>query len=71
MFYFNQKVILNSSNEILIYKNQNDGFYTFLNNCEVVRFSKNEVSKADFTEIFETVKLFGRTPIKRVLRATK
>jgi hypothetical protein len=69
MFYFLQKIQLKGQSRVLIFVKENDTTLTFKCEGEMVEFEKSEFLKSNVVELWETVKLFGRKPIKRLARA--
>ena len=69
MFYFLQKIQLKNREGYFIFVKEVDGILIFKHKDGIAEFAKESFLQADVIELYETVKLFGRTPIKRVLRA--
>lgn len=69
MFYFLQKIQLKGREGYFIFVKELDEILIFKHENGISEFDKATFPKDDVVELYETVKLFGRTPIKRVLRA--
>lgn len=69
MFYFLQKIQLKGREGYFIFVKEVNGNLIFKHENGIEEFDKESFKKEDVIELYETVKLFGRTPIKRVLRA--
>lgn len=69
MFYFLQKVSLKNHLGVYVFLKEDDEFLYFKKDEKEVKFSKESLTKSDIVEIWETVKLFGETPIRRLARA--
>jgi hypothetical protein len=70
MLYFNQIIELKNRQGRFIFKAVDAEKVTLRQGNETIIIPADEFKKEDIIELTETVKLFGRTPIKRVLRAT-
>jgi hypothetical protein len=71
MFYFLQIIELKNRKGQFVFLRESDENLTFINENEQMTISKSDFKKEEVTELYETVKLFGKVPIKRVLRAIK
>lgn len=69
MFYFLQKIGLKNHSGEFVFIREDDQYLYFKQDGQVVKFSKETFPKNDIVEIWETVKLFGKTPIRRLARA--
>lgn len=69
MFYFLQKIQLKGREGYFIFVKELNGILIFKHGNGIAEFEKESFPKDDVIELYESVKLFGRTPIKRVLRA--
>jgi hypothetical protein len=69
MFYFLQIIEIKNKEGRYTFLREKDENLVFRQGHNVLVIPKEEFKKEDFTELYESVKLFGRTPIKRVLRA--
>ena len=69
MLYFLQKIRLKNHSGEFVFIREDDEHLHFKKDDQVVKFSKETFPKNDIVEIWETVKLFGRTPIRRLARA--
>lgn len=70
MFYFLQIIELKNRKGQFIFLRESDENLTFINENQYTTISKDDFKNEEVTELYETVKLFGRTKIKRILRAT-
>lgn len=70
MFYFLQIIELKNRKGQFIFIRESGDVLTFMNENELVTISKSDFKKDDVTELYETVQLFGKTKIRRILRAT-
>lgn len=69
MFYFLQKISLKNHSGEFVFIKEDDQDLHFKKDGQLVKFSKELFPKNDIIELWETVKLFGRTPIRRLARA--
>jgi len=69
MLYFLQIIELKNRNGRFIFLRENDECIKFRHNNEILYIPKADFKKEDVIELYESVKLFGKVPIKRVLRA--
>lgn len=69
MFYFLQIIELKNRNGRFVFLRENDEFIKFRHNGKILCIEKSDFKKEDIIELYESVKLFGKVPIKRVLRA--
>lgn len=70
MFYFLQIIELKNRKGQFIFLRESGENLTFINENQYTTISKDDFKSEEVTELYETVKLFGRTKIKRILRAT-
>lgn len=69
MLYFLQIIELKNKEGRFIFLRENDENITFRQADNILHIPKADFKKEDIIEIYESVKLFGKVPIKRVLRA--
>jgi hypothetical protein len=69
MFYFLQIIEIKNKEGRYTFLREKDETLVFRQGDNVLVIPKSDFKKEDVTELYESVKLFGRTPIKRVLRA--
>ena len=69
MLYFLQKIRLKNHSGEYVFIREDDQYLHFKKEGKEVIFSKERFPKNDIIEVWETVKLFGRTPIWRLARA--
>ena len=68
MFYFKQKIKLKSKSGEFVFIRENECSCVFVSEGKEVMILKSDLGKSEVVELWESVKLFGRTPIKRLLR---
>ncbi|WP_026995154.1 hypothetical protein [Flectobacillus major] len=69
MFYFNQKIQLKNDSKTYIFKKEVNDILVFQSEGQTFEFQKEEFAQDNVIVLWETVKLFGGTPIKRLARA--
>lgn len=69
MFYFNQKIQLKNDSKTYIFKKEVNNILVFQSEGKTFEFDKEEFSQDNVIVLWETVKLFGGTPIRRLARA--
>ncbi|MFY7829882.1 MAG: hypothetical protein ACOVQ4_22290 [Flectobacillus sp.] len=69
MFYFNQKIQLKNDSKTYIFKKEVNNILVFQSEGQTFEFQKDEFAQDNVIVLWETVKLFGGTPIKRLARA--
>jgi hypothetical protein len=69
MFYFLQIIEIKNKEGRYTFLREKDEMLVFRQGENLLVISKSDFKKENVTELYESVKLFGRTPIKRVLRA--
>ena len=68
MFYFRQELNLKNRDGIFIFIKKEGDNLVFEQNKKPVFIAATEFTRSDAIEIWETVYLFGKTPIKRLKR---
>ncbi len=69
MFYFNQKIQLKNDSKTYIFKKEVNNILVFQSEGQTFEFPREEFTQDNVIVLWETVKLFGGTPIKRLARA--
>ncbi|GGD45095.1 hypothetical protein GCM10011514_06430 [Emticicia aquatilis] len=69
MLYFLQIIELKNKEGRFTFLRENAENITFRQADNILHIPKSDFKKEDIIEIYESVKLFGKVPIKRVLRA--
>ncbi|MDI9871325.1 hypothetical protein [Flectobacillus roseus] len=69
MFYFNQKIQLKNDSKTYIFKKEVNNILVFQSEGQTFEFQKDEFAQDNVIVLWETIKLFGGTPIKRLARA--
>ena len=69
MFYFAQRIALKNQEGELVFQKETEGKLSFKKGSELIEFSKSEFPVDDVILIWESVKLFGKSKIKRLARA--
>lgn len=69
MFYFLQIIELKNKEGRFTFIREKDENLVFRQGDNITTIAKSDFKREDVTELYESVRLFGKVPIKRVLRA--